>query len=68
MAATYNVIDADGHVLEPFSLWREYTEPGPPVSGGRGWSSCLNITHIIPFHWLVGRLINFQSRPPSRKG
>ena len=23
----YNVIDADGHVLEPFSLWEEYMDP-----------------------------------------
>jgi hypothetical protein len=24
MAVTYNVVDADRHVLEPFSLWEEY--------------------------------------------
>jgi hypothetical protein len=27
MGLTYNVIDADGHVLEPFSLWEEYMDP-----------------------------------------
>jgi predicted TIM-barrel fold metal-dependent hydrolase len=27
MAVTYNVIDADGHVLEPFALWEEYMDP-----------------------------------------
>src|SRR3954447_17216928 len=27
MARTYNVIDADGHILEPFELWQEYTDP-----------------------------------------
>ena len=27
MALTYNVIDADGHVLEPFYLWPEYMDP-----------------------------------------
>ncbi len=27
MGLTYNVIDADGHVLEPFSSWKEYLEP-----------------------------------------
>jgi uncharacterized protein len=27
MAPTYDVIDADGHVLEPFSLWQEYMDP-----------------------------------------
>ena len=27
MALAYNVIDADGHVLEPFSLWEEYMDP-----------------------------------------
>jgi hypothetical protein len=24
---SYNVIDADGHVPEPFSLWKEYMDP-----------------------------------------
>jgi hypothetical protein len=27
MARTYNVIDADGHILEPFTLWNEYLDP-----------------------------------------
>src|SRR5262249_33244138 len=27
MALAYNAIDADGHVLEPFSLWEEYMDP-----------------------------------------
>src|SRR5215216_1201574 len=27
MARAYNAIDADGHVLEPFSLWEEYIDP-----------------------------------------
>src|SRR3954453_1451968 len=27
MSRTYNVIDADGHVLEPFSLWNDYLDP-----------------------------------------
>ena len=27
MTRTYNVIDADGHILEPFSLWNEYLDP-----------------------------------------
>ncbi len=27
MNRTYNVIDADGHILEPFDLWSKYTEP-----------------------------------------
>src|SRR5487761_478214 len=27
MARAYNIIDADGHVLEPFSLWEEYMDP-----------------------------------------
>jgi uncharacterized protein len=27
MRRVYRVIDADGHVLEPFSLWTEYMEP-----------------------------------------
>jgi uncharacterized protein len=27
MALTYNVIDADGHVLEPFFVWEEYMDP-----------------------------------------
>jgi hypothetical protein len=25
--AAYDAIDADGHVLEPFSLWRAYIDP-----------------------------------------
>src|SRR5271167_4711593 len=27
MAQTYNVIDADGHILEPPDLWEQYMEP-----------------------------------------
>ena len=27
MSRTYNVIDADGHVLEPFELWDKYMDP-----------------------------------------
>ena len=27
MGRTYNVIDADGHVLEPRNFWREYIDP-----------------------------------------
>jgi predicted TIM-barrel fold metal-dependent hydrolase len=27
MSRTYNVIDADGHVLEPFTLWGDYLDP-----------------------------------------
>ena len=27
MAQTYNVIDADGHILEPPDLWERYMEP-----------------------------------------
>ncbi len=27
MSRTYDVIDADGHVLEPFTLWNDYLDP-----------------------------------------
>ena len=27
MARDYNVIDADGHILEPLNLWSDYIEP-----------------------------------------
>jgi hypothetical protein len=27
MARIYNVIDADGHILEPLSLWVDYMDP-----------------------------------------
>src|SRR5919198_3657235 len=27
MASTYNVIDADGHILEPLDLWDKYIDP-----------------------------------------
>src|SRR5260370_2247927 len=27
MGRSYNVIDADGHVLEPFTLWYDYMDP-----------------------------------------
>ena len=27
MPRTYNVIDADGHVLEPIDIWDKYIEP-----------------------------------------
>jgi hypothetical protein len=28
MARTYDIIDADGHVLEPVDLWDKYLDPG----------------------------------------
>src|SRR5438132_7719646 len=28
MARQYNVIDADGHVLEPMDMWEKYIDPG----------------------------------------
>jgi len=27
MSRTYNVIDADGHILEPLDLWDKYMDP-----------------------------------------
>ena len=27
MARTYNVVDADGHILEPLDLWDQYIDP-----------------------------------------
>ena len=27
MSRTYNVVDADGHILEPISLWQDYMDP-----------------------------------------
>ena len=27
MSRTYNIIDADGHVLEPPDFWQEYIDP-----------------------------------------
>ena len=27
MARAYNVVDADGHVLEPLDLWDRYMDP-----------------------------------------
>ena len=27
MSRNYAVIDADGHVLEPFTLWNDYMDP-----------------------------------------
>ena len=27
MGRTYNIIDSDGHVLEPRNFWREYIDP-----------------------------------------
>src|SRR5258705_5496693 len=27
MARTYNVIDADGHILEPVDIWEKYIDP-----------------------------------------
>src|SRR5262245_64023248 len=28
MACAYNVVDADGHILEPLDLWDRYIDPG----------------------------------------
>ena len=33
MGRTYNVIDSDGHVLEPRNFWREYIDPALPRPG-----------------------------------
>ena len=30
MARAYNVIDADGHILEPLDLWDRYIDPEVP--------------------------------------
>ena len=30
MTRAYNVIDADGHILEPLSLWADYMDPDIP--------------------------------------
>ena len=27
MAHAYNVIDSDGHILEPLTLWKDYLDP-----------------------------------------
>jgi uncharacterized protein len=27
MARAYNVVDADGHILEPLDLWERYMDP-----------------------------------------
>ena len=27
MARAYNVVDTDGHILEPLDLWERYMEP-----------------------------------------
>jgi hypothetical protein len=27
MSRTYNIIDADGHVLEPPDFWKDYMDP-----------------------------------------
>jgi uncharacterized protein len=27
MARVYNVVDADGHILEPLDLWERYMDP-----------------------------------------
>ena len=27
MARTYNVVDADGHILEPLNMWLDYIDP-----------------------------------------
>ena len=27
MARTYHVIDSDGHILEPLTLWKDYLDP-----------------------------------------
>jgi hypothetical protein len=35
MARTYNVIDADGHILEPLDLWERYIDP--KVRERRSW-------------------------------
>jgi len=35
MSRTYNVIDADGHVLEPLGLWDRYMDPAFREQGPR---------------------------------
>ena len=38
MTRAYNVVDADGHILEPLDLWDRYIDPEFP-SADRGSSS-----------------------------
>jgi hypothetical protein len=42
MSRTYNIIDADGHVLEPPDFWKDYMDPAyrscPPALCRYGWT------------------------------
>ena len=55
MARAYNVIDSDGHILEPLTLWNDYMDPAfrhrapklvidkdgkeRPSAASRGWAA-----------------------------
>jgi len=38
MTRAYNVVDADGHILEPLNLWDDYIDPAfhAAATGGKG--------------------------------
>src|SRR3974377_1261043 len=53
MARTYNVVDADGHILEPLDLWDHYMDPefrdrGPRiVKGENGRERLIIAEHTV---------------------
>src|SRR6266480_3805350 len=53
MSRAYNVVDADGHILEPLDLWDKYIDPGfrdraPRIVTGENGKQCLVMDeHVV---------------------
>src|SRR5437764_15040342 len=53
MSRAYNVVDADGHILEPLDLWEKYMEPAfrdraPRIVTGENGKQCLVMDeHVV---------------------
>ena len=50
MSRSYNVIDADGHVLEPFTLWNDYMDPQYRDHQGSRWISDIAFGEYLDSH------------------
>ena len=42
MTRAYNVVDADGHILEPLNLWDDYIDPAFRERGSSSTTTATN--------------------------
>src|ERR1700747_434428 len=64
MPRTYNIIDADGHVLEPPNLWVEYIDPKFRDDAPRVITDENNVDRL----WIAGRIFPSTAGGIGRAG